>query len=360
MRPSCALSAVFLEICAFSLVQSHFVYHFRSGMRYDGKRVLVTGAGGFIGSHLTERLVELGAQVRVFLRYNSRSRRGWLDDSPPPVRDGIEVVWGDLKDPEAVRAAVSDMEVVFHLGALIAIPFSYQNPTDFFQTNVLGTMHVANACRECRTARVVHTSTSEVYGSALTVPMTEDHPQTAQSPYAAAKIGADRVMESYYLSFSLPVVTLRPFNTYGPRQSERAVIPTIVHQVLYDDMLKLGLLTPTRDFLYVKDTVAAFCTAGLAEGVDGKTLQFGTGIETSIGDLAQKVMRLAGREIPIRQEDIRVRPSSSEVDRLLCDATAFQRLTGWRPETTIDDGLGRVIDYYRSLPRPRRSGSFAL
>jgi len=329
-------------------------------MDYRGKKVLVTGAGGFVGSHLTERLVAEGADIRVLLRYNSQGRRGWLEESPAEVQKRIQVIWGDLKDPEAVRQAVRGVQIVFHLGALIAIPFSYQNPTDFFQTNVMGTLHVANACREFNVERLVHTSTSEVYGTAQQVPMTEEHPQTAQSPYSASKIGADRIVESFILSYDLPAVILRPFNTYGPRQSERAVIPTIVRQVLFDDRLKLGSLSPTRDFTFVGDTAAAFGEAGLAAGLRGQTVHFGTGVEISIKDVAETVMRLAGRELAIEQEDIRIRPESSEVDRLLCDASVFRRLTDWSPQTTLEAGIGEVIEFYRSRPRPEGQGQFTV
>jgi len=333
---------------------------FSGTMRYYGKHVLVTGAGGFIGSHLTERLVAEDARVRVFLRYNSQAKRGWLDEAPPEVQNQIEVVWGDLKDPEAVRQAVKGSEIVFHLGALIAIPFSYQNPTDFFQTNIIGTLHFANACREFGVERLVHTSTSEVYGTARRVPMTEDHPQTGQSPYAASKIGADRVVESYILSFGLPAVILRPFNTYGPRQSERAVIPTIVRQVLYGEALRLGSLHPTRDFTFIADTVEGFCLAGVADGVVGHTVHFGSGKETSIRELAEMVMQLTGRKIPIEQEDIRLRPAGSEVDRLLCDAGEFRALTGWTPTITLADGLKKVINFHRARPRMAEAGEFVI
>ena len=324
-------------------------------MSYFGRKVLVSGAGGFIGSQLTEWLVVEGARVRVFIRYNSQAKKGWLDEAPPEVCKSIEVIRGDLKDPEAVRQAVRGSEIVFHLGALIAIPFSYQNPTDFFQTNVLGTLHIANACREFGVERLVHTSTSEVYGTAKQVPMAEDHPQTGQSPYSASKIGADRLVESFILSFGLPAVILRPFNTYGPRQSERAVIPTIVRQALFDNMLRLGSLHPTRDFTYVSDTVEGFCLAGVTEGIAGRTLHFGAGKETSIRELADLVMQLAGRTIPLEQEAVRLRPPGSEVDRLLCDAGEFHRLTGWEPKVSLVDGLRRVIDFQRARPQATRT-----
>jgi dTDP-glucose 4,6-dehydratase len=333
---------------------------FFSGMGYREKTVLVTGAGGFIGSCLAERLAAEGAHVRAFLRYNSQGSKGWLAETTPEIAANIEIVWGDLKDPDAVRQAVRGADIVFHLGALIAIPFSYQNPTDFFQTNVLGTLHVANACREFGVERLVHTSTSEVYGTAQQVPMTEAHPQTAQSPYSASKIGADRVVESYIHSYDLPAVILRPFNTYGPRQSERAVIPTIIRQALSADALRLGSVHPTRDFTYVDDTVSAFCAAGLAEKLSGRTVHFGTGRETSIGQVAEIVCKLSGRELPVELDDVRVRPAASEVDRLLCDPTVFRRLTGWLAEVTIEDGLQRVYDYHKAHPIPAGRREFVI
>ncbi len=329
-------------------------------MSYQGKAVLVTGAGGFIGSFLAERLVAEGANVRAFLRYNSQSAVGWLDDLPAETAEAIEIFWGDLKDPDAVRQAVRGTDIVFHLGALIAIPYSYQNPTDFIQTNVMGTLHVVNACRESGVERLIHTSTSEVYGTAQQVPMTEDHPQTAQSPYSASKIGADRVVESFILSYELPAVILRPFNTYGPHQSERAVIPTIVRQVLYGDRLRLGSMHPTRDFTYVSDTVAAFCAAGLAPKLLGRTVHCGTGKETSIEQLTQIVQRLAGRTLPLEQEDIRIRPADSEVDRLLCNPEVFCKLTGWSAEVSIEEGLKKVYEYHKSRPQPEGRRKFVI
>ena len=329
-------------------------------MGYRGKTVLVTGAGGFIGSHLAERLAAEGAKVRAFLRYNSQSSKGWLSDLPLEITKSIEIVWGDLKDPDAVRRAVKGTDITFHLGALIAIPYSYRNPGDFFQANVMGTLHVATACREFSVERLVHTSTSEVYGTARQAPMTEDHPQTAQSPYAASKIGADRLVESFILSYGLPAVILRPFNTYGPRQSERAVIPTIVSQALFENRLRLGSLHPTRDFTYVADTVSAFCAAGLADDLNGRTVHFGTGKETSIKRVVEIIMRAIGRELPIEQDSIRVRPAESEVGRLVCDPSLFRQLTGWKALVSIEDGLKQVCDFYQSRPRPAGRREFVI
>ncbi|MEW5702252.1 MAG: SDR family NAD(P)-dependent oxidoreductase [Candidatus Zixiibacteriota bacterium] len=315
----------------------------------DGIRVLVTGAGGFIGSHLVERLLAEGAHVRAFLRYDSQNRLGHLAELSPDQAAKIEIARGDLKDPEAVRRAVDGCEIVFHLGALIAIPFSYQNPTDYVQTNILGTLHVLNACRDLGVRRLIHTSTSEVYGTARTIPITLDHPRQAQSPYSASKIAADALAKSYACSFDLPVVILRPFNTFGPRQSPRAVIPTIVCQALAGDEVRLGSTHPTRDFLYVSDTVNGFLAAATAPDLPpGIELQIGTGIETSIADIVKTTGELVGRSLKIVSEDQRVRPSASEVERLLCDPSEAQRLLHWSPSVPFRDGLRCVVDSMRT------------
>src|SRR3954468_12974837 len=277
-----------------------------------GKKVLVTGAAGFIGSHLTERLVRDGHQVRVLVRYNGRDDRGHLDDLSPGVQDEIEVLRGDLKDPEAVRSAVEGRAWVFHLGALIAIPYSYQNPHDVVQTNVLGTAHVLDACRSSRSLeRVVLTSTSEVYGTAQYVPIDEKHPLRGQSPYAATKIGADALGESYHRAFVLPVTILRPFNTFGPRQSARAIVPTIISQALTRPVVKLGRIDPRRDLTYVKDTVEGFVAIASCEAAVGQVVNIGRGDDVSIGDLVDKIGVILGKPIKVETETERVRPAAS-------------------------------------------------
>jgi len=307
------------------------------------KRVLVTGAAGFIGSHLTERLLGLGAYVRALLRYDSQNRLGHLADLSN--RDKIEIVRGDLKDPEAVRSAVNGCEYVFHLGALIGIPFSYQNPTDYVQTNVVGTLHVLNACRDAGVTRLIHTSTSEVYGTAQFVPITLAHPRCGQSPYAASKIGADALVESYARAFALPAVILRPFNTYGPRQSPRAVIPTIIRQALTGNVIRLGATDPTRDFLYVADTVSGFIGAAVSDLPPGTELHIGTGVETSIGDVVRIVGVILGKPLDVVTDPQRIRPAQSEVERLCCDYSKARDLTGWTPTVDVKSGITRVIEW---------------
>jgi NAD dependent epimerase/dehydratase len=311
----------------------------------SGTKALVTGAAGFVGSHLVQRLLAEGAQVRAFLRYDSQNRLGHLAELSPAERESVEIVRGDLKDPEAVARAVHGTTVVFHLGALIAIPYSYQNPTDYVQTNVVGTQHVLNACLKSGVARLVHTSTSEVYGTALRVPIGLDHPRQAQSPYSASKIAADALVVSYARSFELPAVILRPFNTFGPRQSARAVIPTIVRQAIAGDVVRLGSVHPTRDFLYVSDTVNAFIAAGSSDLSPATEIQVGTGVETRIGEIVIMTGRILGKTLRVQSEDNRVRPDASEVERLLCDYSEAKRLTGWTPEVAFEDGLRNVIDY---------------
>ncbi len=320
-----------------------------------GRSVLVTGAGGFIGSTLTERLVSEGARVRAFVRYGSRGSAGWIDDFDPDVRGALEIAGGDLKDPVAVRRAVDGCEIVFHLGALVAIPYSYLHPFDFVQTNVVGTAHVLDACREAGVGRLVHTSTSEVYGSASSVPIAESHPLVGQSPYSASKIGADQLAESYHRSFGLPVVTVRPFNTYGPRQSARAIVPAIASQCLSGRTVKLGSLHPTRDLTYVDDTVDGFVRAATAKDAEGLVVNLGSGREISIGDLADALVRVCGGDASIERDDRRVRPAASEVDRLRADNERARTLLGWEPRVTLEEGLVRTVtwlDSHLSLYRP--------
>lgn len=311
--------------------------------------VAVTGADGFIGSHLVEALVARGDSVRALAQYNSFGTWGWLDRLPEGVRSTVDVVLGDVRDAGCVIDFVRDAEVVYHLAALIAIPYSYRAPRSYVDTNVNGTLNVLEAARTLHTSRVIVTSTSEVYGTARSVPISEAHPLQGQSPYSASKIGADKLAESYHLSFGLPVATLRPFNTFGPRQSSRAVIPTIITQLAAGERrVNVGNLSPTRDFCYVLDTVAAFLAVGTAPAasVVGRVLNAGTGVETSIGDLAETIARLMDRDIELNQEEKRFRPDASEVMRLVCDASALTAGTGWRPRWSLEDGLRETIDWF--------------
>jgi dTDP-glucose 4,6-dehydratase len=314
-------------------------------MTWKRQRVLVTGASGFIGSHLTERLVESGATVRAFVQYNGRGDEGWLTTSP--VRGDIEVVAGDVRDRESVSAAMKDVDLVFHLAALIAIPYSYQCPQSYVDTNIGGTLNVLMAARALGTPKVIHTSTSEVYGTARYVPIDENHPLQGQSPYSASKIAADKLAEAFHLSFGVPVVTVRPFNTFGPRQSARAIIPTIVTQALRSDRIRLGHLDPTRDFNYVSNTVDGFVRAAEVPGAIGHVINLGSGAEISIGDLAALIRALTNREFHIEADPARLRPPASEVDRLLADRTRAQQLLGWQPAVSLRDGLIKTISWIR-------------
>ncbi len=314
---------------------------------WQSKPVLVTGAGGFIASHLVEALVVSGARVRAFVRYNSRGDPGLLSVLPADIQQEIEIVAGDLRDQSAVQAACQGIQYIFHLGALIAIPYSYLHPEEVVTTNVLGALNVLLAARQGGVERLIHTSTSEVYGTALRVPIDEGHPLQGQSPYSASKIGADKLAESFYRSFDTPVVTLRPFNTYGPRQSTRAVIPTIITQALTQEVIRLGNLEAQRDFTYVADTVAGFLRVAEMPGIEGETFNLGSGEEVSIGDLANLIVALTRREVKITLDTERLRPGKSEVQRLLSDNSQARECLGWQPEVSLDDGLARTIDWVR-------------
>jgi NAD dependent epimerase/dehydratase len=312
---------------------------------WSNKRVLVTGAGGFIGSHLTERLVEEGANVRAMVHYNALGRWGWLDRSPHIKQ--IEVLSGDLTDRDSVRSAIKDREVIFHLGALIAIPYSYQAPLSYIQTNTIGTLNILQSGRDEGVGRIVHTSTSEVYGTAQYVPIDEKHPLKGQSPYAASKIGADKMAEAFHLSFNVPVTTVRPFNTFGPRQSMRAIIPTIIVQCLTGDTLKLGNLHPTRDLNFVSNTVDGFLLAASQPSAIGQTVNLGSGREISMGDLAALIAQMVGKPIKVESEDQRLRPQGSEVERLLADHTLATSLLAWQPRVSLEDGLSQTIAWIK-------------
>lgn len=316
----------------------------------ERRRVLVTGAGGFIGSHLVEALVAEGAIVRAFVHYNSRNDRGSLEQLPQEVVDEVEVIAGEMQDPFSIAGAVAGCDVVFHLAALIGIPYSYLAPKSYVDTNVLGTLNVLEASLRAQVERVVHTSTSETYGTAQYTPIDERHPLQGQSPYSASKIGADKIAESYFRSMDLSVTTLRPFNTFGPRQSLRAVIPTIIAQALHGGTVKLGALNPVRDFTYVTDTVRAFIAAASAKQAVGQTLNAGSGRGITIGELAALILRLTTSDAEIIHEQQRVRPESSEVFELLCDSTLLRELTGWRPSIELEAGLEATIAWMRATP----------
>ena len=311
------------------------------------KKILVTGAGGFIASHLVESLVAAGAVVRAFVRYNSRGDLGLLKQLPPDLFQRVEVISGDLRDLPAVREAMTGMDVVFHLGALIAIPYSYQHPAEVVETNIMGTLNVLLSARDLQIQRVVHTSTSEVYGTALRVPIDEEHPLQGQSPYSASKIGADKLAESFYRSYGLPVVTIRPFNTYGPRQSARAVIPTIISQVLTSDEITLGSLDTRRDFTYVSDTVNGFLKGAEAAGIEGETINLGTGSEVTVGELVTLVCQICAKTVKINQDPARMRPEKSEVLRLLSDNRRAKHRMGWQPEVDIQTGLTQTVAWIK-------------
>jgi dTDP-glucose 4,6-dehydratase len=314
-------------------------------MNWKGRQVLVTGAGGFIASHLVERLVNDGAKVRAFVRYNSRNDLGMLRLIPPDVFSQLEIVRGDLRDVEAVRGAVRGVDTVFHLGALIAIPYSYVHPREVIETNVMGTVNILMAARDFSVHRVVHTSTSEVYGTAQYTPIDEAHPLQGQSPYSASKIGADKIAESFYRSFDVPVVTLRPFNTYGPRQSTRAVIPTIITQALTRDEVKLGSLDPSRDFTFVRDTANGFMCVAEADNVLGKEINLGNDNTIRIGDLVEKIFAIVGKSPKIVIDSQRIRPGKSEVLKLWASNQKAKELIGWEPQVSLDEGLRLTIEW---------------
>jgi NAD dependent epimerase/dehydratase len=312
-------------------------------------QVAVTGAEGFIGSHLVEALVRRGHRVRAMVLANMHSSRGWLDALDADLQDQVDVVFGDVRDPALVRTLVEDAAVVYHLAALGSVPYSYCAPRSFVDTNLIGTLHVLEAVRQCETPRLVHTSTSETYGTARTVPISEEHLLQAQSPYAASKIAADKLAESYHLSFGTPVVTLRPFNTFGPRQSARAVIPAIIIQLAAGSrQLKLGALAPTRDFSFVTDTAQAFVTVGTApaSAVLGEVFNVGQGTDVSIGQLAEDIAGLMGVSADIVEDAQRLRPKDSEVMRLVCDAAKLRERTGWQPCYGLAEGLRRTIGWF--------------
>lgn len=320
-------------------------------MNWTGKKVFITGAGGFIGSHLVETLAAHGARVKAFVRYNSRQDTGCLKFLPEETQRECEVVFGDLRNPDDLRQSLKGSDVVFHLGALIAIPYSYRNPREVVETNVLGTLNVMTACLDQEVERVIHTSTSEVYGTAQYVPIDETHPLKGQSPYSASKVGADKITESFFCSYQLPVVTVRPFNTYGPRQSSRAIIPTLITQALAKERVSVGSLHPRRDFTYVSDIIDGFIK--VAEGKDalGEVVNLGSNTEISIDDLAKAIFQILEKpSLTLVQEPERIRPSESEVERLWADNAKAKTLFGWTPRVPLKEGLARTIGWVREHP----------
>lgn len=323
-----------------------------------GKKVLVTGAGGFIGSHLTEKLVALGAETRALVHYNALGSYGWLNNLS--TKSEMQIITGDISDRDSVNEAVKGCEIVFHLAALIAIPYSYQAPYSYVRTNIEGTLNVLQACRNHDVARVIHTSTSEVYGTARYAPIDEKHPLQGQSPYSATKIGADKIAEAFNLSFEVPVVTVRPFNTFGPRQSARAVIPTIIAQCLTDQVVRLGNLRPTRDLNFVANTVEGFLMAASSAEAVGKSINLGSGREISIGDLADLIGRLIGRDFSIQTDEMRLRPENSEVERLIADNTLAQQILGWKPRVNLEEGLKLTIEWMQQHLDRYRPGLYVI
>ena len=311
------------------------------------KKVLVTGAGGFIGSHLVESLLEKGADVRAMVKYNGRGGWGMLKDLPAESQSKLEVVAGNICDPFFVRNAVKDCDFVFHLAALIGIPYSYVAPADYVQTNIIGTLNVLEACRSEQTPRMIHTSTSETYGTALYVPIDEKHPMQGQSPYSASKIGADKMVESYYKSFELPVVTVRPFNTFGPRQSARAFIPTVISQALAHDQIVMGSLEPVRDLTFVKDTAEGFIKVGLCDTVIGQAVNLGVGHGDTIGDVVKMILKIINKEVKIIQDPARIRPQKSEVMQLVSDNSIAKNICGWAPKYSLKQGLEETIEWIK-------------
>lgn len=317
-------------------------------MDLKNKKILVTGADGFIGSHFVERLMEEDCQIKAFVYYNSFNSWGWLDTFPRDKLKNIEIFAGDIRDPNGVKMAIKDIDVVFHLAALIGIPFSYHSPDSYIDTNIKGTLNVLQACREYDVERVIIASTSEVYGTAKDVPINERHPLQGQSPYSASKIGADKIAESFYCSFKLPVVIARPFNTYGPRQSARAVIPTIITQLLNGSKeVYLGSLHPTRDLNYVSDICKAFIALAQCDNTIGREINIGSGYEISIGDLANLLIEITGAKAKIISDDRRIRPKGSEVERLVCNNSLLKKLTGWEPEISLDEGLLKTVKWFK-------------
>ena len=316
-------------------------------MDWTNKKVLITGAEGFIGSHLTERLLSLGAKVKAFVMYNSFNKWGWIDTYKSREKNELNVICGDIREADLLKFVLKDVDIVFHLAALIAIPYSYASPSSYIKTNIEGTLNLLQAALDACVEKFIHTSTSEVYGTAHYVPIDEKHPLQGQSPYSASKIGADMIAESFHRSFDLPVTTVRPFNTYGPRQSARAIIPTLIVQMLKSDMIQLGSLHPIRDFTYVADTVESFIKSAEADEIDGEAINIGSANGISIGELAEKLRKMMKKEVTIESEGKRIRPSKSEVNKLICNNQKAKEMIGWQPKVSLDEGLEKTINWFK-------------
>ncbi len=329
-------------------------------MNWKNKNVLLTGAGGFIGSHLAERLVNLGATVKAFVRYNSRNDCGQLEYLPENILTKITIISGDLRDPYATKNIVKDTDIIFHLGSLIAIPYSYVHPMEVIDTNILGTTNILMAAKDNTIEKIIHTSTSEVYGTARYIPIDEKHPLQGQSPYSASKIGADMIAHSFYTSFNLPIAIIRPFNTYGPRQSARAVTPTIITQALTKKVIQLGSLHPTRDLTYVSDTIEGFIKIAEKEKSIGEIINIGSGFEISIGELTNKIINLTNSKAIIKIDKKRIRPKDSEVERLWADSTKARKVLGWQPQVRLDDGLKKTINWISDHIEDYKVGMYTI
>ena len=317
-------------------------------MDWTNKKVLITGAEGFIGSHLTERLVALGAEVKALVMYNSFNTWGWIDTFRPSEKNKLHIICADIREADLLKSTLEDIDIVFHLAALIAIPYSYVSPSSYIKTNIEGTLNLLQAARDHGVEKFLHTSTSEVYGTAQYVPIDEKHPLQGQSPYSASKIGADMLAESFHRSFDLPVTTVRPFNTYGPRQSMRAIIPTLIVEMLSNDKIQLGSLQPIRDFTYVSDTVEGFIKAAETDDINGEVINIGSAQGISIGKLAEKLMKMLNKKITIESEEKRVRPPQSEVNQLICNNNKAKELIDWQPKMSLDEGLEKTITWFKA------------
>ena len=317
-------------------------------MNWAQKKVLVTGAEGFIGSHLAERLVALGADVKALVMYNSFNTWGWIDTFRPGEKNKLHIICADIREADLLKSTLKDIDIVFHLAALIAIPYSYVSPSSYIKTNIEGTLNLLQAARDHGVEKFLHTSTSEVYGTALYTPIDEKHPLQGQSPYSASKIGADMIAESFHRSFDLPVTTVRPFNTYGPRQSMRAIIPTLIVEMLSNDKIQLGSLHPIRDFTYVSDTVEGFLKTAETDDINGEIINIGSAQGISIGKLAEKLMKMMNKKITIESEEKRVRPPQSEVNQLICNNNKAKALIDWQPKMSLDEGLEKTINWFKA------------